>query len=94
MSRLSLTPIGQSSEVLSSQVSDLEAEKLGLAETLARKEAELAGLGEELQRVQKSLASERESGVKVAENLQNQLNEKVASLPNRSTTKRTEQSKQ
>ncbi|XP_048839814.1 huntingtin-interacting protein 1 isoform X1 [Brienomyrus brachyistius] len=74
--RETVTSSHQSSEVLSSQVSALEAEKSGLAETLARKEAELAGLGEELQRVQKSLASERESGVKVAENLQNQLNEK------------------
>uniref|UniRef100_A0A8C7U1T2 Huntingtin-interacting protein 1-related protein n=1 Tax=Oncorhynchus mykiss TaxID=8022 RepID=A0A8C7U1T2_ONCMY len=43
----------------------------------SRLEEELAGLGEELERVQSSLASERESGVKTAEALQNQLNEKV-----------------
>ncbi|KPP61443.1 hypothetical protein Z043_120457 [Scleropages formosus] len=67
----------QSSKALSSQVSTLEMEKSSLAETLAQKEAELTGLGAELERVQGSLASERASGVKVAETLQNQLNEKV-----------------
>uniref|UniRef100_A0A8D3BQ38 Huntingtin-interacting protein 1-related protein n=1 Tax=Scophthalmus maximus TaxID=52904 RepID=A0A8D3BQ38_SCOMX len=36
----------------------------------------LAAQGEELERVQSSLATERESGVKTAEALQNQLNEK------------------
>uniref|UniRef100_A0A8C9V1S6 Huntingtin interacting protein 1 n=1 Tax=Scleropages formosus TaxID=113540 RepID=A0A8C9V1S6_SCLFO len=66
----------QSSKALSSQVSTLEMEKSSLAETLAQKEAELTGLGAELERVQGSLASERASGVKVAETLQNQLNEK------------------
>ncbi|KAL4630894.1 huntingtin-interacting protein 1-like isoform X1 [Arapaima gigas] len=66
----------QASETLSSQVSALETEKSSLAGVLAQKEEELAGLGAELERVQSSLASERESGVKVAETLQNQLNEK------------------
>uniref|UniRef100_A0A8C9VMF5 Huntingtin interacting protein 1 n=1 Tax=Scleropages formosus TaxID=113540 RepID=A0A8C9VMF5_SCLFO len=66
-----------SDKALSSQVSTLEMEKSSLAETLAQKEAELTGLGAELERVQGSLASERASGVKVAETLQNQLNEKV-----------------
>lgn len=46
-------------------------------ETVSLKEAELAGLGVELERVQSSLTNERESGVKAAEALQNQLNEKV-----------------
>lgn len=46
-------------------------------ETVSQKEAELAGLGVELERVQSSLTNERESGVKAAETLQNQLNEKV-----------------
>lgn len=46
-------------------------------ETVSQKEVELAGLGVELQRVQSSLTNERESGVKAAEALQNQLNEKV-----------------
>lgn len=46
-------------------------------ESLSQKEAELAGLGVELERVQSSLTNERESGVKAAESLQNQLNEKV-----------------
>lgn len=45
--------------------------------TVSQKDVELAGLGAELERVQSSLASERESGVKAAEALQNQLNEKV-----------------
>uniref|UniRef100_A0A8C7TZR4 I/LWEQ domain-containing protein n=1 Tax=Oncorhynchus mykiss TaxID=8022 RepID=A0A8C7TZR4_ONCMY len=62
---------------LSSQLSTVESEKVELAGSLLKKEEELAGLGEELERVQSSLASERESGVKTAEALQNQLNEKV-----------------
>uniref|UniRef100_A0A8C8EVI4 Huntingtin-interacting protein 1-related protein n=1 Tax=Oncorhynchus tshawytscha TaxID=74940 RepID=A0A8C8EVI4_ONCTS len=61
---------------LSSQLSTVESEKVELAGSLLKKEEELAGLGEELERVQSSLASERESGVKTAEALQNQLNEK------------------
>ncbi|KAL0174247.1 hypothetical protein M9458_030215, partial [Cirrhinus mrigala] len=51
------------------QLSALEAEKAGLMETVSKKEAELASLGS-------SLTNERESGVKAAESLQNQLNEK------------------
>uniref|UniRef100_A0A667Z0X4 Huntingtin-interacting protein 1-related protein n=1 Tax=Myripristis murdjan TaxID=586833 RepID=A0A667Z0X4_9TELE len=66
----------QSSEAMSSQMSTLESEKAELVETLSKKESELTVLGEELERVQTSLASERESGVKTAEALQNQLNEK------------------
>nr|XP_046170200.1 huntingtin-interacting protein 1-like isoform X2 [Oncorhynchus gorbuscha] len=66
----------QSSEELSSQLSTVESEKVELAGSLLKKEEELAGLGEELERVQSSLACERESGVKTAEALQNQLNEK------------------
>lgn len=66
----------KSGEELSTQVAALETEKAGLVERVAQKEAELAGLGEELERVQSSLTSERESGVKAAEALQNQLNEK------------------
>ncbi|XP_064856331.1 huntingtin-interacting protein 1-like isoform X3 [Oncorhynchus nerka] len=66
----------QSSEELSSQLSTVESEKVELAGSLLKKEEELAGLGEELEHVQSSLASERESGVKTAEALQNQLNEK------------------
>lgn len=69
--------LSQSSEELSSQLSTVESEKVELAGSLLKKEEELAGLGEELERVQSSLASERESGVKTAEALQNQLNEKV-----------------
>ncbi|XP_029923002.1 huntingtin-interacting protein 1 isoform X1 [Myripristis murdjan] len=65
-----------SSEAMSSQMSTLESEKAELVETLSKKESELTVLGEELERVQTSLASERESGVKTAEALQNQLNEK------------------
>uniref|UniRef100_A0A8C7FIV3 Huntingtin-interacting protein 1-related protein n=1 Tax=Oncorhynchus kisutch TaxID=8019 RepID=A0A8C7FIV3_ONCKI len=65
-----------SSQQLSSQLSTVESEKVELAGSLLKKEEELAGLGEELERVQSSLASERESGVKTAEALQNQLNEK------------------
>uniref|UniRef100_A0A8C7U8I5 Huntingtin-interacting protein 1-related protein n=1 Tax=Oncorhynchus mykiss TaxID=8022 RepID=A0A8C7U8I5_ONCMY len=67
----------ESCEELSSQLSTVESEKVELVESLSKKEEELAGLGEELERVQSSLASERESGVKTAEALQNQLNEKV-----------------
>uniref|UniRef100_A0A8C8CT19 Huntingtin-interacting protein 1-related protein n=1 Tax=Oncorhynchus tshawytscha TaxID=74940 RepID=A0A8C8CT19_ONCTS len=67
----------ESCEELSSQLSTVESEKVELAESLSKKEEELAGLGEELERVQSSLSSERESGVKTAEALQNQLNEKV-----------------
>lgn len=59
------------------QLAVLETEKAGLVETVSQKDVELAGLGAELERVQSSLASERESGVKAAEALQNQLNEKV-----------------
>jgi len=55
----------------------LETEKTQLAGSLTGKEAELTALGEELEQAQSSLASERESGVKTAESLQNQLNEKV-----------------
>uniref|UniRef100_A0A674D7I2 Huntingtin interacting protein 1 n=1 Tax=Salmo trutta TaxID=8032 RepID=A0A674D7I2_SALTR len=65
-----------SSQQLSSQLSTVESEKVELAGSLLKKEEELAGLGEELERVQSSLASERKSGVKTAEALQNQLNEK------------------
>ncbi|RXN13866.1 huntingtin-interacting 1-like protein [Labeo rohita] len=66
----------QSNDQLSTQLSALEAEKVGLMETVSKKEAELANLGVELERVQSSLTNERESGVKAAESLQNQLNEK------------------
>nr|XP_055052160.1 huntingtin-interacting protein 1 isoform X1 [Misgurnus anguillicaudatus] len=66
----------QSHEQMSTQLTALEAEKAGLMETLSKKEAELASLGVELERVQSSLTNERESGVKAAEALQNQLNEK------------------
>lgn len=66
----------QSNEQLSTRLSALEAEKTGLVETVSQKEAELASLGVELERVQSSLTNERESGVKSAEALQNQLNEK------------------
>ncbi|XP_062407754.1 huntingtin-interacting protein 1 isoform X1 [Sardina pilchardus] len=66
----------QSSEELSTQLSSLEAEKAELVESVSKKEAELASIGEELERVQNSLTNERESGVKAAETLQNQLNEK------------------
>uniref|UniRef100_A0A672LMM7 Huntingtin-interacting protein 1-like n=1 Tax=Sinocyclocheilus grahami TaxID=75366 RepID=A0A672LMM7_SINGR len=64
------------SKSLFTQLSALEAEKAGLMETVSQKEAELASLGVELERVQSSLTNERESGVKAAETLQNQLNEK------------------
>ncbi|KAJ8402233.1 hypothetical protein AAFF_G00370980 [Aldrovandia affinis] len=74
--KASMVSSQQLKEELSSQLSALGAERAGLAETVAQKEEELSGLGAELERVQGSLASERESGVKVAESLQNQLNEK------------------
>lgn len=66
----------QSSEVLSNQLVALESEKAELVQSLSKVEAELTVRGEELERVQRSLATERESGVKTAEALQNQLNEK------------------
>lgn len=59
------------------QLTTLEMEKAGLIDTVSQKDVELAGLAVEMERVQSSLASERESGVKAAEALQNQLNEKV-----------------
>lgn len=59
------------------QLAALEMEKNGLMDTVSQKDVELAALAVELERVQGSLASERESGVKAAEALQNQLNEKV-----------------
>ncbi|XP_050985524.1 huntingtin-interacting protein 1 isoform X2 [Labeo rohita] len=71
-----VTSSQQSNDQLSTQLSALEAEKVGLMETVSKKEAELANLGVELERVQSSLTNERESGVKAAESLQNQLNEK------------------
>uniref|UniRef100_A0A8C5GR62 Huntingtin-interacting protein 1-related protein n=1 Tax=Gouania willdenowi TaxID=441366 RepID=A0A8C5GR62_GOUWI len=67
----------ESSEVLSSQMTALESEKAQLVQTLSKVEAELVVKGEELERVQSCLVTERESGVKTAEALQNQLNEKV-----------------
>ncbi|TMS07209.1 Huntingtin-interacting protein 1 [Larimichthys crocea] len=66
----------QSSEALSTQLVALESEKAVLVQSLSKVEAELAVRGDELERVQTSLATERESGVKTAEALQNQLNEK------------------
>nr|XP_040045624.1 huntingtin-interacting protein 1 isoform X1 [Gasterosteus aculeatus aculeatus] len=65
-----------SSEVLGTQLLALQSEKAELVQCVSKVEAELAVRGEELQRVQSSLATERESGVKTAEALQNQLNEK------------------
>lgn len=67
----------QSNKVLSTQLVAVETEKAELLQSLATVEAELAAQGEELQRVQSHLVTERESGVKAAEALQNQLNEKV-----------------
>lgn len=55
----------------------LVSEKAELEQSLSKVETELAVRVEELEQVQSSLATERESGVKVAEALQNQLNEKV-----------------
>ncbi|KAG7278959.1 hypothetical protein CRUP_036610, partial [Coryphaenoides rupestris] len=74
--KTTMTTSQQSSEALSVQLATLETEKTQLAETLTSKEVELTALGEELEQAQSSLASERESGVKTAESLQNQLNEK------------------
>uniref|UniRef100_A0A8C5GRT3 Huntingtin-interacting protein 1-related protein n=1 Tax=Gouania willdenowi TaxID=441366 RepID=A0A8C5GRT3_GOUWI len=54
-----------------------KSEKAQLVQTLSKVEAELVVKGEELERVQSCLVTERESGVKTAEALQNQLNEKV-----------------
>uniref|UniRef100_A0A8C6U212 Huntingtin interacting protein 1 n=1 Tax=Neogobius melanostomus TaxID=47308 RepID=A0A8C6U212_9GOBI len=71
-----VTSSQQSSEVLGSQLVALESEKAELVQSLSKVEAELAVRGEELQQVQTSLATERETGVKTAEALQNQLNEK------------------
>lgn len=77
---LSFISSTQSSEVLGTQLVALESEKAELVQSLSKVEAELAVRGEELERVQSSLATERESGVKTAEALQNQLNEKVATF--------------
>lgn len=66
----------QSSEMLSTQLVALESEKAELVQSLSKVEAELTARGEELEQIQTSLATERESGVKTAEALQNQLNEK------------------
>uniref|UniRef100_A0AAY4AXX1 Huntingtin-interacting protein 1-related protein n=1 Tax=Denticeps clupeoides TaxID=299321 RepID=A0AAY4AXX1_9TELE len=66
----------QVEEGLKARLSALETENVGLQAQVKSKEAELAGLGEELERVQNSLTSERERGVKAAEILQNQINEK------------------
>lgn len=74
--KASMASSQKSGEELNTQVAALEMEKTGLVERVAQKDAELAGLGEELERLQSSLSSERESGVKAAEALQNQLNEK------------------
>lgn len=64
--------------MLSTQLAALESEKEELAQSLSKVEAEMAVQGDKLEGVQSSLATERESGVKTAEALQNQLNEKVA----------------
>lgn len=74
--KTSMASSQQSSEVLSNQLVALESEKAELVQSLSKVEAELTVRGEELERVQSSLATERESGVKTAEALQNQLNEK------------------
>lgn len=63
--------------MLGTQLAALESEKAELVQSLSKVEAELAVQGEELEQVQSSLVTERESGVKTAEALQNQLNEKV-----------------
>ncbi|XP_034460358.1 huntingtin-interacting protein 1 isoform X3 [Hippoglossus hippoglossus] len=65
-----------SGEVLSTQLTALQSEKAELVQSLSKVEVELAAQGEELERITSSLATERESGVKTAETLQNQLNEK------------------
>lgn len=59
----------------------LESEKAELVQSMSKVEAELEAQRQELQRAQSSLATERESGVKAAEALQNQLNEKVRQSP-------------
>lgn len=59
----------------------LESEKAELVQSMSKVEAELEAQRQELQRAQSSLATERESGVKAAEALQNQLNEKVRHSP-------------
>ncbi|XP_056139116.1 huntingtin-interacting protein 1 isoform X2 [Lampris incognitus] len=74
--KTTMTSSQQSSEALSTQLSTLESEKAELVETLSKREAELTSMGEDLEQAQSSLAIERESGVKTAEALQNQLNEK------------------
>ncbi|XP_022604163.1 huntingtin-interacting protein 1 [Seriola dumerili] len=74
--KTTMTTSQQSSEVLSTQLVALESEKSELVQSLSKVEAELVIQGEELERIQTSLATERESGVKTAEALQNQLNEK------------------
>ncbi|XP_051933856.1 huntingtin-interacting protein 1 isoform X2 [Hippocampus zosterae] len=66
----------QSNETLGTQLAAMESQKAELVESLSKVEAELAVQGEELERVRSSLASERECGVKTAEALQNQLNDK------------------
>ncbi|XP_019741504.1 huntingtin-interacting protein 1 isoform X2 [Hippocampus comes] len=66
----------QSNETLGTQLAAMESHKAELVESLSKVEAELAVQGEELERVRSSLASERECGVKTAEALQNQLNDK------------------
>ncbi|XP_077578906.1 huntingtin-interacting protein 1 [Stigmatopora nigra] len=66
----------QSSEALGTQLAAMESEKAVLVESLSQLETKLAGQVVELERVQSSLATERESGVKTAEALQNQLNDK------------------
>ena len=63
--------------MLGSQLAALVSEKAELVQNLSKVEAELVIRGEELQQAQSSLVTERESGVKAAEALQNQLNEKV-----------------
>lgn len=55
----------------------MHSEKAELVKSLSKVEAELVAQGEELERAQTSLTAERECGVKAAELLQNQLNEKV-----------------
>lgn len=67
----------QSSDALSTQLATLMSEKAELVQSLSKVEAELAVRVVELEQVQTSLATERESGVKTAETLQNQLNDKV-----------------
>ncbi|KAI1893698.1 hypothetical protein AGOR_G00126370 [Albula goreensis] len=66
----------QLSEDMSYRLVALQTEREELAVVVAQKEAELAGLGEVLEGVQSALASEQESAVKIAEAIQNQLNEK------------------